>query len=391
MYLEEKRIRLFTMKNVILVVLGSLFIIVSIAIITNLLAYYADDLQTAIHATAFRESFWNIAIGVLLILIAVLSGSLIGDARFFCSFYENDLVGVVAYDSLSELTGKSTVFLQKEMHFLRRLYMKGFSFEEKKGAEQVLLDSKTVTCNCTSCGAVIEKKVYFTGVCPYCGGSDLKARVITGERFYSIDTDIKDGYQMPDFYKSTQIERRKVLIKGGMILLLLIGFFCLLGGLEAAVHYGDKDYLNEVLLSGKGPYSIALIQAELLEGIIWDVMFILGFAVLVLRLWGETGRILTAEKAAPVFSRAQVPHVDAQEVQGTLGKPQAMRYVAQAVRSGYLQNCSFEKVETVRVALGRKIVKDKCPHCMSPITGVTGDAYVCPYCSEPVMGVVTRK
>ena len=55
--------------------------------------------------------------------------------------------------------------------------MTNFILREKNGKMQVVLASKIEKCECKNCAGVFEKKVYFTGICPYCGGSDLFAKI----------------------------------------------------------------------------------------------------------------------------------------------------------------------------------------------------------------------
>ena len=52
---------------------------------------------------------------------------------------------------------------------------------------------------------------YFTGTCPYCKSSDLFAKILTDQRFYSISSDVEKGNQDASFYLSGGRKIKKVL------------------------------------------------------------------------------------------------------------------------------------------------------------------------------------
>lgn len=61
---------------------------------------------------------------------------------------------------------------------------------------------------------------YFTGTCPYCKSSDLFAKILTDQRFYSISSDVEKGNQDASFYLSggRKIQKvRKAIHKGDLI------------------------------------------------------------------------------------------------------------------------------------------------------------------------------
>lgn len=47
--------------------------------------------------------------------------------------------------------------------------MKNFVITNKWPKSTIVLASKIEKCECRTCGAIIDKRIYFTGVCPYCG------------------------------------------------------------------------------------------------------------------------------------------------------------------------------------------------------------------------------
>ena len=127
--------------------------------------------------------------------------------------------------------------------------MKGFELKVIGNEEQVVLDSKIAVCECKNCAARIEKRMYFTGVCPYCDSSDLYAKVLSGNRFYSIENQISKGTNKPDFYAAKNIGLKKGLMAGyfGLAMFVIIIFFIM--GIDQMSKYNDEEYLIEVLFS----------------------------------------------------------------------------------------------------------------------------------------------
>lgn len=185
-YLREKRIKILKIKNVILAVIGIFCVASSVFVMVSLVSHYHDDLQTVLEARATPDCVKAVIIGVICLLIAGISRRLIEDANFYSGYFEGDLSGYISYGDLAEVTGKSADSVKRQLHIFRKIYMKGYEPEIVNHTEQVVLNSKKCICECKHCGAPIEKRIYFTGVCPYCGSSDLFARVLTGSRFYSI-------------------------------------------------------------------------------------------------------------------------------------------------------------------------------------------------------------
>lgn len=61
---------------------------------------------------------------------------------------------------------------------------------------------------------------YFEGTCPYCKSSDLFAKILTDQRFYSISSDVEKGNQDASFYLygGRKIQKvRKAIHKGDLI------------------------------------------------------------------------------------------------------------------------------------------------------------------------------
>ena len=69
-----------------------------------------------------------------------------------------------------------------------------------------------------------------------------------------------------------------------------------------------------------------------------------------------------------------------------------LRRVRGALKNGYLSNCTLEVHDgQMDVALAKKIVKDTCPSCASPITGAVDEDYTCQVCGNRIMGVLEKE
>ncbi len=396
MYLREKRIKILKIKNVILVTLGLFFVASSVLVMVSLISHYHDDLETVLEARATPDCVKDTIIGVIFLLIAGISRHLIGDANIYSAYFEGDLSGYIQYNDLAEVTGKSKGRVKRQLHFFRRIYMKGYELEIVEQTEQVVLNSKKCMCECQHCGASIEKRIYFTGVCPYCGSSDLFAKVLTGSRFYSIRNEMEEGIKNPEFYSLKKLKVRRGLFQFYLCLgasALAIGMIICLGNI---VDYNNKEYLKEVLLSGKSHYSsYALIKAQIMDNSISGAVLALAFAPVVINRFKKIKYIDCTNDCSQYFSQCKTPFVEAEElpvVKYKANKKRGLKLVRGALRQHYLLNCTFEKHEGVlKVALAKKIVKDQCPSCGGAIVGAVDEQYQCRYCGTVIMGVIRSK
>lgn len=396
MYLREKRIKILKVKNVILVIVGLFLVAASVYVLVSLISYYHDNLKTVLEAKATPGSVRNIIIGVIFLLIAGISRRLIGDANFYSSYFEGDLSGYIQYSDLAEVTGKSAGMVKLQLHLFRRIYMKGYELEIVERTEQVVLNSKKCMCECKQCGASIEKRIYFTGICPYCGSSDLFAKVLTDSKFYSIENRMSEGIKKPEFYSVKGIIMKKCLF----LLYLSLGLSAIIIGtiycLDNAAHYNNKEYLTKVLLSGESPYSsFALIKADIMDSIIFGVVFILAFIPVVINRCKKIKYVFVADDCSHYFSHCETPFVDVENLpvlRIKSNRKRELKSVRGALRQHYLLNCTLEKHDDVlKVALAKKIVKDQCPSCGGAIVGAVDEHYQCRYCGNVIMGVVHKK
>jgi Zn finger protein HypA/HybF involved in hydrogenase expression len=207
MYLREKRILVFKIFNVIFAVITIANLLLSVSYEIYLAVRYPSDPFTMMHARNTQDFiFWIIA-GPIILIHLYRSRSRIEDATFYSGYFEGDLDGIVSAEDLSEVTGKTPEKIKKQLKRFPKIYMKNYTY--KDGSAE--LSSKIVTCDCLSCGGVFEKKLYFTGECPYCGSSDLQARILTDGKFYSISNELKGKPKSYSYYTAKSLNAKKGL------------------------------------------------------------------------------------------------------------------------------------------------------------------------------------
>ena len=281
---------------------------------------------------------------------------------------------------------------QIQLLFFRIIYLKNYKFKTINGVNQIELYSKKCTCKCKNCGAVIEKSVYFTGICPYCRSSDLFAKVLTGNRFYSITNQMSGGRRNLEFYSSKHLKLRKALFTCGLCFGLIIFFIALIACIEQISNYNDQEYLTDVLMSGTSYSSYALIKSEILDNIIWSIVIIMAMVPPICVMGLRLKDIFTTYTCSKFFSKCTTPFVKATDLPVLNSKKHGIKSVKRAICRHYLLNCSFEKHDDVlKLALARKIVKDECPSCGASIVGAVDENYKCKYCGNIIMDVICRK
>ena len=211
MYLKSKWITFLKVKNRILLLFGLFGFFMGIWDIVSLIVYYWGDWNTVIHARSTPESIVMIIIGTAILLYISFSITQIKNAAFYSSYFEGNLYGDITFEELSEVTGYSVNKIKLSMYFLRFVYMKNFSFRKNDSEKYIELQSKTVVCSCRSCGAEIDKKIYFSGICPYCKTSDVFAAVLTDNKIYSIESEYSKEKKSPDYYICKYFKRGQLL------------------------------------------------------------------------------------------------------------------------------------------------------------------------------------
>ncbi|HKM33936.1 MAG TPA: hypothetical protein VJY54_04240 [Lachnospiraceae bacterium] len=392
MYLRDKSIKILMMKNFPLAFLGIFNLVLSVYVMLSLIATYHDQMEVILYARATPDCIFSFMLGIIFLSIAVVSKRMIEDANFYSSYFEADLDGYIEYGDLAEVMGKKEFFVKWQMHFFRKVYMKNYELKVIDRKEQIVLESKICTCNCKNCGALIEKRIYFTGSCPYCGSSDLFANVLTDNRFYSISNTLSEGEKKPQYYSANNLYIKKILFliffAIGACVIAIVSLMCL----SNFANYNNEAYLKEVLLSGTGPSSFALIKEDIMDLIIFGAIVALAFIPVVYNNYKKIRYIFTTDICSKFFSKCKKPFVDPYKLPAVKDRRNVFKYVRGAIRRRYLLHCTFEKHDgLLLVALAKKIVKDECPSCGGAIVGAIDEHYKCRYCGNIIMDVVRRK
>lgn len=331
---------------------------------------------------------------IVFILVATLSRKLIGDARFYSSYFEGSLEGRIRFKELSKVTGKPTFVVLAELFLFRFIYMKKYSFVKIEGKTIIELYSKRTLCECKNCGAPVDKRDYFVGVCNFCGSSDVFAKVLAGDRFYSISSEVKNGLNRPDYYEGKHLRAKKNLFILLVIIGLAVALICGFMAGDSASNYNNQDYLRKTILDPTSHMtSFDQINAKLLSLIIFGGILMLILIILAVRRLIKILCMNEAESCAQVFSKSTKPFLVTTEIPSIKAKGEKkIRRVRGALRNGYLTHCTLEMHEdTMKVALAKKIVKDTCPSCASPIVGAVDENYVCQVCGNKIMGVIEKQ
>ena len=394
MYLRNGVMKFLKVKNVLLFIAGIFFLFAGSYLIADLMITYRNDIDTALHAKSMPGAIDWAIMGTVFILIVFLSRKLMGDARFYSSYFEGSLYGRISFRDLAKASGKPVFFVALELFFFRFLYMKKYSFVSDEGRNVIELFSKKTLCECKNCGAPVEKKDYFAGTCNFCGSSDVFAKVLAGDRFYSISSDVKKGHNRPTYYEGKGLGSKKTLFS--VLLVVGLGVIAICGFMiaDSLSNYNNKEYIRKQILdSSNHVLSVDAVHADLIKLILFASVLIAVLIILSVRRLYKIFFVSEAESCAIFFSKNEHPFIPAEEIPSIKAKGNGkMRRVRGALKNGYLANCTMEVHDgQMDVALAKKIVKDTCPSCASPINGAVDEDYVCKVCGNKIMGVLEKK
>ena len=393
MYVKEKLLKIFKIKNVLLIIAAVALIFMSVTVIISLFATYHDDMDTFLHCKAMPDCIKWLEYSIAALVIVFFSRMMIGNAYFYSSYFEGSLDGVIDFSDLAKVTGKPAWLVRVELSLYRVLYMKKYSFKNIEGKSRIELFSKTTLCECKNCGAPVEKKDYFAGHCNYCGSSDVFAKVLAGDRFYSISSEVTKGHNNPSYYEKKNLDVQKRLFLCYVVAAIGVLVISAIAIIDQASKYNDKDYLNKTILNPDNHlYDYASIRSELVGVMIFFGVLAVIMTVLALRRAFRIKYVLEAEKTAKYFSTVEVPFIPAEEIPSVKSSKKRLGSVRGAIRRNYLDHCRLEMNEgTLKASLAKKIVKDTCPSCAAPIVGAASDTYVCQTCGNKIMGVIVKK
>ena len=402
MYLKNDLIQFLKIKNIILLILGVAITAGAVSAMTQLIVGTFGNWFAIIRSAGFYGSIIFFHLGILLLVYSRISRRLINDAVFFSGYFEGDLNGYIDFEELAEVTGKTAGQIKSRLELLRPLYMKNFRIVKTVNyprPEIIELHSKTVTCSCLSCGGLMEKRLYFEGRCPYCGGSDLTAQVVSGQRVYFINDNPFRKPNNPAYYEASPLQSKRIGYAVGFGIELFFFLIFLIVFLTMVNNFNNEPYFRDMFGSGITSYN--LFQSGLLNAIIF---FAFALAAIVLTVPITFARMLTIESAqryAKIFARFPKPFLTLQELDriqsaenpsGSIAPEEQYKRIVAAVKEGYLRGCSPEKHGGVlRIALAKQIVKDRCPGCGAPVVGAVTENYVCSYCRRIITGVIRKQ
>lgn len=388
MYLNKKAIKTIKIITIIMLLFAGIELVVSVPYIISEFAYYSDDPETAWHAVDMGECIFMTIMSIALIIVVFILRRMVWNATFYSSYFEGDLDGFIKYTDLSEVTAHPASVIRNRITFYRKFLMKGFKLEKDK----VELDSKKVLCECKNCAAGFEKRIFFTGKCPYCGSSDLRAKIIAEGQFYSISHDSAEEKKKPDYYKAEGLDGKFTLYIILGIIGLAVCTILFLYAFSTISHYNDQEYLKKVLLDPESTIgrSYDLIKKELVSDFIYGffiALIILPFSILRIRKAGIAGK---AAACANYLKNSTRPYIPGKELPADLAANK-LKSFRNGIRYHYIKHATLEVHEDMlTVAVGKKIVKDTCPSCGASITDPVDETYACKYCGNRIMNTIVK-
>lgn len=146
---------------------------------------------------------------------------------------------------------------------------------------------------------------------------------------------------------------------------------------------------------------------------IFSLLIGLGFLYPAYRSIKKVFYIATAKRCARVLNTWEYPFISFSDLQSRVDAYEKEKYknlytnssadtgkyyritadrVANAIKLGYLRNCTLEFHNgNPVVAMHKKVVKDKCPHCGAPIIFADYSVYTCRYCGSKIDNVLEKK
>lgn len=379
MYINEFKIKILKIRNGILLCIGMICLVVFGLTCIAALLELSDDYSFII--------FFAIStlISALVICFSIMSRKTIGNIYFFSRYFEGSLDDKVKFSELSEVTGvkeKKIKFTLKRL--LRKKLMKSYTIDENKN--EIVLSSKTYQCECKNCGAIINKKEYFTGICSYCGSSDLFAKVITNNRCYNIVNETEGNVLIKGSKENRYLNKYITLKRISVIFLLFIDLVLCLSSITIL------------------PFTLVDYCAPAFGFFLF--LFIV-FGILIYVRFSSFRYIEPAKYYSKIFTAMNKPFININELPKfhfNRQETSVARFIRKktmadtkvnvmgGIKKGYLVNCTIEVHDgESKVVLAKKIVKDSCPHCGASIVGAVDEVYKCKYCGSKIFNVIEKK
>ena len=387
MYTSKKALRNIKFVTIIMLFIAGFELILSVPYIISEFAYYSDDLETAWSAVDMGKSIVMTIMAIIFIIIVAVLRHMVRNANFYSSYFEGSLDGCTKYKDLAEVTARSESKVKSQLTLYRKLLMKGFKIEK----DNVELDSKKVLCECRNCGAGFEKKLFFTGKCPYCGSSDLRAKIIAEGKFYSISHDTAQEKKAADYYKDKSLDGKRALFITLAVIGISVCAILYIYSFDTISHYNDEEYLRSVLLDPESHLrSYDLIKKDMVNNFIYGFLIALiltPFSILRFRKAGIAGK---AAAAANYLKNTTKPYIPGKELPADLAANK-LKSFRNGINYRYIRHATLEVHEDqLTVAVGKKIVKDTCPTCGASITDPVDETYACKYCGNRIMNTIVK-
>ena len=388
MYVKPKVLKAVKIITIIMLIIAGIQLVLAVPYIVSEFAYYADDPATAWSAVSMKECIVMTIVSIIFIIAVFLLRRMVWNANFYSSYFEGSLDGLTKYQDLADVTGYPASRVKSQLTFYLKFLMKGFKIQK----ENVELDSKKVLCECKNCAAGFEKRIFFTGKCPYCGSSDLRAKIIAEGKFYSISHDDVNAKKAVDYYKDKNLGNKQILFNilgfigvSVCVILFIVAF-------STISHYNDQEYLRKVLLDPESTIgrSYDLIKKDMVNNFLYDFLIALiltPFTILRLRKANIAGK---ADAAAECLKKMTKPYIPQQELPADLAANK-LKSFRNGIKYRYIRHAALEVHEDqLTIAVGKKIVKDTCPSCGASITDPVDETYACKYCGNRIMNTVVK-
>ena len=405
MYLKNSLISFLKIKNIALLIIGVFIASVSVSSLISTVVYFGGNpFKIILNLGTFVSNVF-LFLSVIMIAYSRISRKLINDACFFSEYFESDLNGYVDFEELAEVTGKTAAGVKKELKILRPLYMKNFRVIQTKNyqyPETIELHSKTVTCSCQSCGGLMEKRIYFTSVCPYCKSSDLTAQVVSGDRFYYIANNSSRKPNIPSYYQTPSLETKRIAYAASFGISLGAWLIMLIVFMTCVSNYNNQEYFFDMF--GRNSFSFPEIQSGLMTVIIFNSFGMVSTGAALTITFLRMLSIESAQSYSRRFAECTKPFVTLPEIiqmtpsatgntqTSSVSTQNVYKQIVSSIKDGYLRGCSPDKHNgTLRIALAKQIVQDRCSSCGAPIVGAITENYSCRYCRRIITGVIQKQ
>lgn len=380
MYINELKIKLLKIRNGILLFIGIAgLIIFGLSIVATLLEFNYYDYNYVI------TLLFLILISILAICFSIVSRKTIDSIYFLSRYFEGSLDDIVKFSHIAESCNiKEEKVKSMVKRFIRKKLMKNYTVDEERS--QIKLSSKTYQCECKNCGAIVDKKEYFTGTCSYCGSSDLFAKVITENRCYNIVNETEGNILIKGSKKNKYLNKNILLKRIGIITLIFIDIVICLTSI--------------IIL----PFTLVDYSAAAFG---FFLSMFIAFGFLSFLRFSNFKYIEPAMYYSKIFNDIGKPFVDVDKVpkfKFNRQETSVVRFIRRktmldtktniigGIKKGYLVNCTVEFHDgRPQVVLAKKIVKDTCPNCGAPIVGAVDEVYKCSYCGNKIFDVIEKK